>query len=306
MGIKNVCIVGMGALGVLYGEFLTRKMGKQFVEFVASESRIKKYKEEGVFCNGIPCDFNITNENEKGKPADLLIFAVKATALEDAIITAKNKVSENTIILSLLNGISSEEIIGQAFGMEKLLYCVAQGMDAVKIGNELTYSHMGHICIGIMDYEADRKEKLQAVVDLFEKTGLPYRLESDIKHRLWSKFMLNVGVNQVVMIYEGTYGTIQQPGEARELMKAAMREVMMLAEKENIKLTEKDLEDYLSLVDTLDPNGMPSMRQDGLARRKSEVELFSGTVLSLAKKHGIPVPVNKKIYEIIRDMESKY
>ena len=118
--------------------------------------------------------------------------------------------------------------------------------------------------------------------------------------------MLNVGVNQAVMIYKGTYGTVQHPGEARELMKAAMREVIVLAEKENVNLTEKDLEEYVSLLDTLDPNGMPSMRQDGVVHRKSEVELFSGTVLSLAKKHGVPVPVNQKIYEIIRDMESKY
>ena len=306
MDIKRISIIGMGALGVLYGEFFTRKLGKQYVEFVADDKRIERYRREGVLCNGIPCDFNIVSEDEKGKPADLLIFAVKATALDSAIKTARNKVSEDTIILSVLNGISSEEIIGQTYGMDKMLYCVAQGMDAVKIGNELTYTQFGQLCIGIMDQDEDKKEKLQAVVDLFDKTGLPYTLESDIKHRLWSKFMVNVGVNQVVMIYEGTYATVQQPGEARELMKAAMREVMMLAEKENVKITEKDMDEYLNLIDNMNPNGMPSMRQDGLAHRKSEVELFSGTVLALAKKHGISAPVNQKIYETVRLMESKY
>jgi len=306
MDIKRISIIGMGALGVLYGEFFTRKLGKQYVEFVADDKRIERYRREGVLCNGIPCDFNIVSEDEKGKPADLLIFAVKATALDSAIKTARNKVSEDTIILSVLNGISSEEIIGQTYGMDKMLYCVAQGMDAVKIGNELTYTQFGQLCIGIMDQDEDKKEKLQAVVDLFDKTGFPYTLESDIKHRLWSKFMVNVGVNQVVMIYEGTYATVQQPGEARELMKAAMREVMMLAEKENVKITEKDMDEYLNLIDNMNPNGMPSMRQDGLAHRKSEVELFSGTVLALAKKHGISAPVNQKIYETVRLMESKY
>jgi len=306
MEIKRISIIGMGALGVLYGEFFTRKLGKQYVEFVADEKRIEKYNREGVFCNGVPCDFNVVNEEEKGKPADLLIFAVKATALESAIKTARNKVSQDTIILSLLNGISSEEIIGLTYGMDKMLYCVAQGMDAVKIGNELKYTQMGKIFIGIMDEDEDRKKKLQAVVDLFDRTGLPYTLETDIKHRLWSKFMVNVGVNQAVMIYEGTYATVQQPGEARELMIEAMREVMMLAEKENVKITEKDLYEYVNLIDRMNPNGMPSMRQDGLARRKSEVELFAGTVLSLAKKHGISTPVNQKIYDTVRLMESKY
>ena len=54
-----------------------------------------------------------------------------------------------------------------------------------------------------------------AVVDLFDKIGMPYTLEEDINRRIWSKFMLNVGINQVVMLYEGTYGTVQKPGEAR-------------------------------------------------------------------------------------------
>lgn len=306
MDIKRISIIGMGALGVLYGEFFTRKLGKEHVEFVADEGRIERYRREGVVCNGVPCDFNIVNEAEEGKPADLLIFAVKATALDNAIKTARNKVSKDTIILSLLNGISSEEIIGQVYGMDKMLYCVAQGMDAVKIGNELKYTQFGKTCIGIIDQDENMKKKLQAVVDLFDKTGLPYTLESDIKHRLWSKFMVNVGVNQAVMIYEGTYATVQQPGEARELMIAAMREVMMLAEKENVKITEKDLDEYVNLIDRMNPNGMPSMRQDGLAHRKSEIELFAGTVLALAKKHGVSTPVNQKIYETVLRMESEY
>ncbi|HHU90887.1 MAG TPA: ketopantoate reductase family protein [Clostridiaceae bacterium] len=306
MAINKVTIVGMGALGVLFGDFFTRKLGKSNVEFVADEARIDKYKKEGVICNGIPCDFTVVSEDETNKPADLLIFAVKANSLNSAIKSARNKVSQDTIILSLINGISSEEIIGQVFGMDKIIYCVAQGMDAVKIGNVLTYKNMGQLCIGIMEHESNKTDKLQAVVDLFQNTGLPYTLEADIKHRLWSKFMLNVGLNQSVMIYEGTYGTVQQPGEARDLMKAAMREVILIAEKENVPVTEKDLDEYVSLVDTLNPNGMPSMRQDGLARRKSEVEFFSGTVLKLGKKHGVPTPVNQKIYDRILSMESEY
>jgi 2-dehydropantoate 2-reductase len=85
-----------------------------------------------------------------------------------------------------------------------------------------------------------------------------------------------------------------------------MREVILLAEKENIPITEKDLEEYVCLIDTLDPNGMPSMRQDVLEKRKTEVELFSGTVIKLGKKHGVPTPVNQRIYEKIRSMEEEY
>ena len=135
---------------------------------------------------------------------------------------------------------------------------------------------------------------------------MPYSREEDILHRLWGKFMLNVGVNQVVMVFEGTYGTIQAPGRPREMMIAAMREVLELSKYEGVNITEDDLNFYVELMNTMSPQGMPSMRQDGLAHRRSEVELFSGTVCRLARKHGLSVPVNEWLYARVREMEAAY
>lgn len=118
--------------------------------------------------------------------------------------------------------------------------------------------------------------------------------------------MLNVGVNQVVMINEGNYGTVQKEGKERQMMKDAMKEVIELASYEGVKLSNKDLEGYVKLTDTLDPKGMPSMRQDGLMKRPSEVELFSGTVLKLAKKYNLEMKVNEYLYKKVKDMESGY
>lgn len=78
--------------------------------------------------------------------------------------------------------------------------------------------------------------------------------------------MLNTGINQVVMVYEGVYDTVQQPGEARELMIATMREVMQVANAEGIDLNEDDIAGWLQVAGGLNPQGMPSMRQDGLAK----------------------------------------
>ncbi|MDI9509970.1 MAG: ketopantoate reductase family protein [Bacillota bacterium] len=306
MEIKKITIVGMGALGVMYGDFFTKKLGEGSLEFVANSSRIDRFTKEGVLCNGRSCDFTLVDEEEEGKPADLLLFAVKANSLESAIRSVKNKVSKDTIIMSLLNGISSEDIIGKAYGMEKIVHCVVQGMDVIKADNKVTYSQFGQFCIGITENTLDKKKRLQAVIDLFDKVGMPYTLEEDIKRRVWSKFMLNVGVNQAVMIYEGTYKTVQKPGKARELMQNAMKEVIILAEKENINITKEDFDYYVKLIDNMNPDGMPSMRQDGLAKRKSEVELFAGTVIALANKYKIDLPVNQWIYETVREMESKY
>ncbi|MEA4912966.1 MAG: ketopantoate reductase family protein [Christensenella sp.] len=306
MRIENVAIVGMGALGVMYGDFFTAKLGKEHVEFVADKARIDRFQQEGIFCNGRLCDFSMADEAEPGRPADLLIFAVKATGLQAAIHTVRNKVSRNTIILSLLNGITSEEIIGKAYGTDPILHCIVQGMDTIKENNKVTYAHFGQIYLGIHEENEVKKQNLQAVVDLFDRIDLPYAVEDDILRRMWCKLMLNVGVNQSVMIYEGTYETVQRPGSARDFMQAAMQEVILVAQKENVPITQADFDEYLQLLNTLSPAGMPSMRQDGLAHRKSEVELFAGTVIALAEKHGIDAPVNRKIYETILEIERAY
>ena len=306
MKIENVSVVGMGALGVMYGDFLTKKLGKEHVEFVLDSARIERFQQQGMFCNGLPCDFTLTDETETGRPADLVIFAVKATDLEAAIHTIRNKISDQTIILSILNGITSEEIIGNVYGMKRILHCIVQGMDTIKENNRVTYAHFGQIRLGIHEENAVKKQNLADVVDLFDRIDIPYVIESDIIRRMWCKLMLNVGVNQSIMIYKGTYATVQKPGEARELMQSAMREVIQVAQKENVLITQEDFDEYVRLVDTLSPEGMPSMRQDGLAHRKSEVELFSGTVIALAEKHGIDVPVNRNIYDTILAMERAY
>lgn len=306
MRIENVSIVGMGALGVMYGDFLTRKMGKEHVEFVVDRSRLDRFHQHGMFCNERACDFTLADEAETGRLADLVIFAVKATDLEPAIHTVRNKIAEHTIILSILNGITSEEIIGKTYGMDRILHCIVQGMDTIKENNKVTYAHFGKIHLGIHEENDIKRRNLADVVDLFERIHMPYTVENDIMRRMWCKLMLNVGVNQSIMIYEGTYGTVQQPGKARDLMQDAMKEVIQIAQKENVPITQADFDEYVKLVDTLSPAGMPSMRQDGLAHRKSEVELFAGTVIALAEKHGIDAPINRKIYDTILEMERAY
>ena len=304
MNIERIAIVGMGALGVLYGNYLTEHLGRERVGFVVNAERRERYGRMEISANGHRCDFRLIDANETGNPADLVIFAVKATALDQAMEDAAGQIGPNTVPLSVLNGITSERLLEQRFGGKNVVYCVAQGMDAVKLGGALTYTVMGQLCIGVPSEE--KLPALDAVCALFDRIGMPYSREEDILHRLWGKFMLNVGVNQVVMVFEGTYGTIQAPGRPREMMIAAMREVLELSKYEGVKLTEDDLNFYVELMNTMSPQGMPSMRQDGLAHRRSEVELFSGTVCRLAKKHGLSVPVNEWLYARVREMEAAY
>ena len=305
MTIKNVSIIGLGALGILFGHHLSKKMKPEDLRIIADSNRMIRYEKDKLYSNGERCQFHYVTPEEDSGPADLLIISVKYNGLENAIESVKNHVGENTIILSLLNGITSETIIGETYGMDKVLYCVAQGMDAVKVGNELTYEHMGMLCFGSRE-PGVISPQAKKVAEFFEEMEVPFELDTDMYRRQWGKFMLNVGVNQTVAIYQSNYGEIQREGKARDMMIAAMREVLALSEKEGVYLTEKDLGYWLKVLGTLSPNGKPSMAQDIEAQRISEVELFAGTVRELGEKYQIPTPINQELYDKIKTMEKHY
>ncbi|MCX7614197.1 MAG: ketopantoate reductase family protein [Clostridiales bacterium] len=305
MEIKKVSIIGLGALGVLVGHRISKHLDKENLRIIADKDRIARYMRDNVYCNGERCNFQYTLPDEICEPADLVIFAVKFRDLSDAIYAVKNQVGEQTIIISLLNGIVSETIIGQAYSMDRILYCVAQGMDAVKEGNKLTYSNEGILCIG--DTQPGRiSEKVKNVADFFEKMEIPYEIDTNMKKRLWGKFMLNVGINQTVSVFGSNYGDVQKEGKARDIMISAMKEVIALSEKADVFLNEEDLRYWLKVADSVSPDGKPSMRQDVEAKRFSEVDLFAGTVLNFGEKYEIPTPVNKMLYEKIKAIESQY
>ncbi|BFL48660.1 ketopantoate reductase family protein [Lactonifactor longoviformis] len=299
--IKTIGIIGQGALGVMYGQQLTRHLGKERVFFIADPRRIEKYQREGIYCNGEKTEFQYLTPDTKGVQADLLIFAVKYTAIEEALDDTANFVGDSTILLSLLNGIASEEQIGTRYGEDKILYCVAQEMDALKEGNQFSHTNMGTLVIGNRDNKRD--ERLSSVENILREAEIPYLIPEDIMHCLWSKLMFNTGVNQTAAVYACNYRQMQEEGQIRDTALSAMEEARRIAEAEGAVITDREFAEWMQILGRLNPEGMPSMRQDTKAKRKTEVELFSGTLRKLGKKHQIPTPVNNWLYEKIQDIE---
>ena len=147
---------------------------------------------------------------------------------------------------------------------------------------------------------------LRRLTAFFDRISFSYALPGDIATHMWSKLLCNTGCNQAAMLYQCGYGGLQVPGEARDTMLGAMREVVTVANAESVPLSEKDIERWLAIIDTFPADGEPSIRQDSKAHRKIELELFAGTVRRLAQKHGIAVPVNDRIYRQAQAMEAAY
>ena len=301
--IRQIAIVGMGALGLLYGEQVADALGYDAVSFLVDDQRFERYKEYVYTTNGRVMQFNMTRSSE-AKPVDLVIVATKSTGLESALDVMAPAVGKDTIIISVLNGISSEGILAARFGKERILGCVAIGMDAMREGSKLQYCSKGRLQVGTL--VPGQEEMLTKVATLFDEIGQAYEVKEDIMQAMWGKFLLNVGVNQTCMVYETTYGGSLEEGEAKDNMLKAMREVLEVGRAEGIDLGKADLQRALAITAGLKPDGYPSMRQDAIAHRASEVDLFAGTIIALAAKHGIKVPINTMYYQKIKEIEAEY
>lgn len=304
MEIKNVAVLGRGAVGTLFGDIIHRHLGKEHFCFIGEEERVARYKKESFYLNHQVTDFRYAANVEEFHPVDLLIISVKYPVLLTSLEAARSFVKEDTIILTLLNGITSESLVEKALQKGIVIHSIAQLMDAVKDEHGVIYSNTGEIVLGTPN--PTRTDALHDVVTFFDKVKLPYRISKDILHDQWSKLMLNCGINQVCAVFNVGYGGCQKEGKLRELFIATMKEVQNIAIKEGIVLTNLEIENWVKAVDRLNPEAMPSMRQDMLAHRYSEVDLFSKTMIDLAKIHHMDVPINTMLYEKIKAKENKF
>ena len=235
-------------------------------------------------------------------------MGVKFPTLNEALDLIEPLVYEETTFISMMNGISSERIIGERFGTDKVLFTVSQGMDAQRNGSEVVYSKHGELFIGVPEGAGEKlKARLDEAASLFEECGVPHTVEPEIMYRLWCKFMLNVGINQTCMVYDTGYAGATEPGsEACVMTVAAMREVAALGQAEGIDIGEKEINQYLDIIASLDPQAVPSMGQDRRQKRPSEVDMFAGEVIESGKKHGIKVPANEYLLRRVREIEAEY
>lgn len=303
--IQTVAIIGLGAVGINFAQHLRNHMQYEDLWIIADEDRLQRYTKDGVYYNQKRCDFHYVDPKKQAHTADLIIFSTKFMGLLDAIETAKPIIDEHTLIMSAINGISSEEVLAQYFDSKQIIYTIAQGMDATKVGNHVTCTTIGELCFGDAT-KGSQRSQIKQISNFFDRCEFPYSIKEDILHHQWGKFMLNVGLNQVVAIYRGTYETIQKEGKPRELMLSAMREVKVLSEAEGIHLKEEEVLAWAGLCDGLSSLGKPSMAQDVDAKRKTEVQLFATEVRKRAKKYGISTPINEWLEEQIHRIENSY
>lgn len=303
MQIKNVAMIGAGAIGGVYSYSLHKLLGDNFA-FIANGKRKERLEKECLYLNGEHFNPKVVSSDEDIK-FDLIIVSVKNYQLQSAIEDMRNLVGKNTIILTLLNGISSRDVLQEEFKDNHVLYGLAIKIDAVKVGNKITQNSKAIIQFGDK-YNKTMSEEVLAVKNLLNDAKINNQVFEDMIKTVWTKWMLNIGLNQVSAISGATYGVIKNTPELLTLVNKAMTEVMEVSKAYNINLGDENWASVQDVIDSLDGDGKTSLLQDVENKRKTEVEYFSGTLIKIAKEHNVEVPVNEVLYNFIKAKERNY
>ena len=301
--IKKVAIIGLGAIGSIYAVKLHAHDPK-CLRVIADKERLEGYKKDGLLFNGKRYDFNYALPDRNAEKADLIIIATKSGGLESAIKAIEGFVGDDTVIMSPLNGITSEEIIARTYGWDKVLYTLFTGHISTRQGRQVSHDGVGTLVFGEPDNTAI-SGKVAAVRAFFDKTGIDYKIPEDMLFALWGKFMVNVGFNQASAVLLAPYRVFHGCDKVAAIACKLMEEVVALAEKAGIKKPDKMLESSMGVIRAMPSDAKSSMLQDVEAKRQTEVDLFAGTVCALGRKYGIPTPYNDMFLELISAIDQK-
>ncbi|MFH2146052.1 MAG: 2-dehydropantoate 2-reductase [Candidatus Omnitrophota bacterium] len=307
--MKKIVIVGPGAIGCLFAAYLAR--GKHAEVWVLDKDvrRARKITASGITVDALnnksfKGKVNITADAAEIKSCDLVIICVKSYDTECAAKSIEKLLGENSHVLTLQNGLGNIEIIAEMVGRERVLAGVtSQGATLIEDGH-IRHAGCGDTVIGRLDGKLT--VAMRDVRDIFARVGFPTRLSKDINSLIWSKLIINVGINAQTAITRLHNGRLVEFAGTREILSLAVSEAVRVAKKKRIKLIYDDPIQKVESVCLATSANISSMLQDVLKKKKTEIDYINGAIVRQAKSFNLPAPTNLMLTNFIKTIESTY
>ena len=292
MEIKNVIICGLGALGLTYANKLNNFCS---LKILVDETRFEKFQTNPPIFNNVAQNFKYVLPAEKER-ADLIIIATKSNGLDSAIKYIENFVDDKTIIISLINGISSEEKIRPCYPRATVLNSFFIGHSAMKIDDKYYQDGIGKIVV-------EPNNKLEK---FFKEYKIEHEISENIIYSQWQKLGVNIVLNQLSAIENLTVGELRKKEYYSRRAQGLLQEVVTIAEQIGLKNLDNYIQEVLDSAKLIADDGITSMLQDVRNKRKTEVDIFSGEIIRLGKLYGIKTPYNEDVYNKIKLIEKEF
>lgn len=301
MKIQSVAVLGAGAVGsyVIWG--LSHKKDIR-LGVIAEGERADRLKKGGCRINDEVYRPEVWSPQE-AEDVDLLIVSLKYGSLPEALESIKTIVGEHTTVMSLMNGVDSEELIAEQVGDDRVLRSL------IKVAShkeENGYYFNPETTLGIIFGELAApfdSERVQAIESLFADTGIHFRSTEFIREEIWGKFRLNVCNNLPQAILGAGVGCYSDSTHMKVISDGLRRELEQIALAKGIDMSK--MAGTSGRGSAVPASARYSTLQDLDAGRYTEIDMFSGTLMRMGEELGIPTPYNEYTYHMIKALEEK-
>jgi 2-dehydropantoate 2-reductase len=307
MGDKmKTVIMGAGAMGSLFGGLLTLSGEDVWLVDIWKEN-IDAMRSNGLKVEDrgkvqiIPVKAT-TDVASVGK-ADLILFFVKTYQTEKAVSDVLVLQKENTVFLTLQNGLGNEEAICKQVDRRKVILGVT-GQGATLLGpGHIRHAGWGKTYVGELDEKIT--DRVTQIAQVFRKAGIETEVSSHIHDLVWEKLLVNVGINALAALTGLKNGQLLDYPETVRLMEALVSEAVEVARRKEIQIDENPMNRVRTVAEATREN-RSSMGQDFDHKRRTEIDAINGAVVREAERLGISVPVNRAITDLIKVIEKTF
>ncbi|MFH1753886.1 MAG: 2-dehydropantoate 2-reductase [Candidatus Omnitrophota bacterium] len=303
----KITIVGPGAIGSLFGLSLINV--KEEVYFLDHDpKRVQKLKRDGIKIEGVSgnhhAQVRITDDPKVIGPSDLILICVKSYDTEQAIKRSKPLIGDKTMVMTLQNGIGNIQILEDEIEEDRIISGVTNQGAYVKDWGHVVHAGRAETIIGKRDGKV--LGQIRDVARLLNKAGLPTKVSKDIDGIMWSKLIINVGINALTAVTRLNNGRLLDYDGTRSVMKKLVSEAVKVAKRKRIKLVYDDPIQKVELVCKATAKNISSMLQDVRKKKKTEIDFINGAIVRHGANYSIPTPANEMITNLVKTIEDSY
>lgn len=303
----NIVIYGTGGVGGYFGARLAQ--AGNTVTFIARGKHLEAIQQKGLQLKSIKGDYlvypaNATSTISEVKNIDLILVCVKTWQLAEVAKKLKPILSENTMVIPLLNGVDNADVLCNIIKEKHVLGGLCKVVSKVE-----DYGTINHISYEptIVFGELNNKKTERALLleNILLKAGITTKLSNNIQQEIWTKFLFITTISAIGALTRVTIGEMISSSGIKKIMQQTAEETLSIAKAKGINLPEDIIEKQFQVIESQPYNTTSSLQRDMMEGKPSELEAQNGTIVKMGIELGIPTPVNDFIYSCLLPQENK-
>ena len=309
---KKIAVIGIGGVGGYVAGMLAKAY--PHVTMVARGARGESIRENGLVLHSdykgeiVAKPERVVPVREMGQQ-DYIFICVKNYSLEDVCESIRDMVTDDTVIIPVMNGVDPGEkirsLIGRGTVVDSLIYTVAFANADFSISQQDTFTWL---CIGIKNADQGQKEKVAQVAEILKGADIDYKDDGDIEVEIWRKYILNCAFNVMTAFYDNTIGELRRDPVKAQQYETLVWEAASVGRAKGVALTDEHIQEVIHKFRHVHAdNATSSLQRDfQICKKQTELETFSGYIVQEAKRLGVSIPLSEEMYQGLKAKAEKF